>query len=278
MKPRVWLALISGLLVVAAGVLVWQVRTNRGQARRLEQVATENQQLKKHAADLTRQLTAARAAAQARKATEPPPLAENPAESQYAHLAEEQSHMIQNLQDKLAQANASINQLESRILDQQGQVHQLNDDKQRLAASESDLRDTLESANRLVNALQKELKTKNDRIVQIEISNQKLRDQSGMDSKRLGQITKAIADLQQIHRRQETTLKSILGRYRDVTDQYRSLSGMLESRRGDPGVINTVDLSRIQDSIALAEEDLRQFSGLTAQAQLIARKITSKSP
>ncbi len=280
MKPKYWWALLfAALLIAAAGVTVWQARTNLAQSRRLAQLTAENQQLRQKVTGLGRDLAAARAAAQSRPATEPSGgPAGTEAEGQFARMAVEQVRTIKELQDKLAQANASVSDLENRQFDLQGQVHQLTEDKQRLAASESDLRDSLGSANRLVDALQKELKGKNDRIVQIEINDQKLRQQTAADSKRIGQINQAVSDLQEIHRRQESTLKNILRRYRDVTEQYRQISGMLESRRGDPGVINTVDLSRIQNSIALAEEDLRQFSGLTAQAQLIERKMTAKSP
>jgi small-conductance mechanosensitive channel len=280
MKPKLWWALVVAVLSIAAvGLAIWQVRGNLAKNRRLAEAAAENQQLRKHVSDLDRQLAAARAAAQeARPSEAPPASAEHPAESPFARMAVEQARTLQQFQDKLAQANASISQLESRVLDLQAQVHQLGVDNQRLTASEVDLRDSLASANRLSEALQKELKDKNDRILQTEIAGRKLRQQTVADSQRISQITQAISDLRDIHLQQDTTLKNVLRRYREITEQYRSLSGMLENRRGDPGAMNTVDLSRIQNSIALAEDDLRQFSGLIAQAQRIERKIATKSP
>jgi chromosome segregation ATPase len=279
MKPRFWLELSCAVvLAAAAGLIVWQARTHVAQSRRLAQIGLENEELHKRAADLERQLAAARAAHAPSPSAPAAAAPQNPADSQYARMALDQVRTIQQLQDKLAQANASISQLETRVLDLQAQAHQLTEDRKRLAAVESELRESLASANRVVDAVQQELKTKNDRIVQIEVGAQKLRQQNSTDSQRLALVSQAITDLTEIHLRQETTLKSILRRYREVTEQYRALSGVLESRRGDPGVISSVDLSRIQSSITMAEEDLRQFSSLTAQAQRIERKISGKAP
>jgi hypothetical protein len=56
----------------------------------------------------------------------------------------------------------------------------------------------------------------------------------------------------------------MLRRYKDVTEQYRALSARLD---------NPPDTSRIQDSIALAEEDMRQLAGLNAQASRLQQRI-----
>ncbi|HZT28310.1 MAG TPA: hypothetical protein VFA33_00395 [Bryobacteraceae bacterium] len=278
MKPKFWLMLLFAVvLAAAAGTIIWQARTIGKQNFSLAQASAEKRQLRARAAELDRQLTAARAAAQAPVAGgSPEAAAKSPAESAYAQAAVEAAKTIQTLQESLARDNASINDLQNNLLDLQGQVGKLTSENQRLSASESDLTDNLASARRLVDALQRELKSNSDRLTQTQITDQKLRQQATTDSQRISQLTQGIADLQDIYLRQEATLNRILRRYRELTDQYRTLSGMMDNRRTDVGGMSTIDVSRIQNSIALAEEDLRQFSSLTAQAQRIQRKLTGK--
>ena len=60
------------------------------------------------------------------------------------------------------------------------------------------------------------------------------------------------------------------------TEQYRSMSGVLQAQRTDAPAAGSADLARIQDSIAMAEEDLRQLNNLNAQALLIQKKMAAK--
>ena len=71
-------------------------------------------------------------------------------------------------------------------------------------------------------------------------------------------------------------MSSILRRYKDLTEQYRSLSGALDGRRPDSVGVNVPDLSRIQNSILMADEELRQIASLNAQALRVQRKIAGK--
>ena len=149
-------------------------------------------------------------------------------------------------------------------------------DNKRLSASEADLTPNLAAANQAVDALQKELKSRSDRVTQIEIAYQKLRDQSGASAKKMEQVQQLVAELQDIHQRREVYLNNILRRYKQITEQYRSISGVLESQRTDAPAAGSADLARIQDSIAMAEDDLRQLTNLNAQALRLQKKIAGK--
>ena len=180
---------------------------------------------------------------------------------------------MQRLNLNLADANAFIARLESRADEAEGQIHNLSVENKRLAGSEADLKESLAAANQLVDTLQKELKSNRDHVTQVEIAYQKLRDQSGGDAQKIAQLQQLAAELQDIHQRREVYLNSILRRYKQITEQYRSMAGVLQAQRTDGPVAGSADLARIQDSIAMAEEDLRQLNNLNAQARLVQKKM-----
>ncbi len=259
------------VLLAAAVAVAWQVRANRQQAARLAQSAVENAQLRRRVADLAR-AAAVQAAAPAQPAAESPaaPRAAKPAANPEDVVA------IQRLKLGLADANASVGRLESRVDQTEEQVQNLTVDNKRLTASEADLKENLSAANQLVDALQKELKSSRDHVTQVEIAYRQLRDQSGTDARKLSEIQHLAADLQDIHKRREVYLNGVLRRYRQITEQYRSLSGVMQAQRTDAPAAGSADLARIQDSIAMAEEDLRQLNNLNAQALLIQKKMAAQ--
>jgi len=259
------------VLLAAAAAVIWQMRVNRQQAARLAQSAVENVQLRQRVADLTR-AAAVPAAAPAQPAAESPaaPRAAKPAANPEEAIA------IQRLKLSLADANASVSRLELRADEAEAQVQDLTVDNKRLAASEADLKENLSAANNAVNALEKELRSSRERVSQVEIAYQRLRDQSGTDAHRLTEIQQLAAELQSIYNRREVYLNEILRRYRQITEQYRSLSGVMQAQRTGAPAAGSADLARIQDSIAMAEEDLRQLNNLNAQALAIQKKMAAK--
>jgi DNA repair exonuclease SbcCD ATPase subunit len=266
-----WSLAIVVLLAAAAAVVIWQVRVSRQQAARLAQSALENAQLRQRVADLTH-ATAVPAAVPAQPAAASPgaPGTSKPAANPEDAIA------IQLLKISLADANASVARLQLRADEAEAQVRDLTVDNKRLAASEADLKEDLSAVNNTVNALEKELKSNRDRVSQVEIAYQRLRDQSGTDAHKLTEIQQLDAELQSIHKRREVYLNGILRRYRQITEQYRSMAGMMQTQRTDAPAAGSADLARIQDSIAMAEEDLRQLNNLNAQALLIQKKMAAQ--
>jgi regulator of replication initiation timing len=189
-----------------------------------------------------------------------------------ANPAEEQA--VADLKARLAETNALVSQLEAQLQDLRVESQKLGVDNKRLSDSEADLKDDLSAANRAIEAQQRELKGKADRIVQLELANQKLRDQTGANSQKLAQSAQLTAELQDVDRRRLNVLNAILRRYRDITDQYRGITAMADRRQAaDPAPAGT-DLSRIQNAISLAEDDLRQLDNLNAQAARIQKQLS----
>jgi hypothetical protein len=266
-----WVAAI--VVLGAAVVIVWQVRVNRRQAVRLAQLSAENGVLRRRAGILALQAVPLAA----------PPVTEAPADQ--GHSAPRQPKFgenpedliaIQRLKLNLADANASIARLQSRLDEADAKIQDLALDNKRLAASEADLMPSLATANQTVDVLQKELKSRSDHATQIEIAYQKLRDQSGADGQKLAQQQQLAAEMLEIQQRRETYLNSIVRRYRQITEQYRALAGVLQDQRTGTPAAGSTDLARIQDTISLAEEDLRQLSNLGAQALRIQKKMAGK--
>lgn len=273
MAVKRWNVLVAAIaLLGAAGALVWQVRVNRQQAARLAQLSAENGRLRQHVEALARQ------AAAGSQAAPPPPATEerNPARPASQASNPEDVIAIQHLKLSLTEANAAVARLQSQVDDAEAKIQNLTVDNKRLSASEADLTPNLAAANQAVDALQKELKSRSDRVTQIEIAYQKLRDQSGASAKKMEQVQQLVAELQDIHQRREVYLNNILRRYKQITEQYRSISGVLESQRTDAPAAGSADLARIQDSIAMAEDDLRQLTNLNAQALRLQKKIAGK--
>ncbi len=82
-----------------------------------------------------------------------------------------------------------------------------------------------------------------------------------------------VADLENIFRRREMYLNNILRRYREITEQYRALSGVQDGRDRAATPLSSAEISRIQNSLALAEDDLKQLTALSAQAQRLQKKL-----
>ena len=271
MAVKRWIPLIV-VLLVAAGVVAWEARVNRQQAARAEQLALENEQLRRRVADLNRQPASQPAASgpEASGESRNQPRTVKPAGNPEDAIA------LQHLKLSLAEANASIARLESRAGEAESQLQNLRLENKRLTGSESDLKENLSAANQAVEVLQKELKSSRDHGTQVEIAYQKLRDQGGADAQKISQLQQLATELQDIHQRREVFLNSILRRYKQITEQYRSVSGVLQTQRTDAPAGGSADLARIQDSIAMAEDDLRQLNSLNAQALRIQKKMSGK--
>lgn len=269
-----WLA--AGILLLAGAIsLTRQWRKGAQQAARLAQMAAENQQLRAKldaATQVSPQPGPAREAPRAEEHASVPKATGRSGTAESAPAAQ----TIQGLQDNLTQANASITALQSQIQDLQAQIEKVTAENKRLTASADELNDKLAGAGREAGALEQQLKTKSDRVTQLELANQKLHNQNDADAARAAQLAQLAAELQEINRRRENYLSAILRRYKDVTEQYRSLYGVLENRRPESPAVTGADLSRIQNSVAMAEEDLRQLSGLDAQAARIQKKLSGK--
>lgn len=264
--------------VLAVAVAVWQIWAARQLTVRNWQLAAENQRLRKGTGNLA-------------QPPEAPAVASGP-ERTAGEIArpcvtapqnEHDDSATQRLTQSLADANTSAAKLESRAQQAEAEVQKLTAENSRLESSEADLKKNLGAADQAREALEDELKSAKERAARVESAErdaeanlQKLHDQNHGDAEKLADLQKLSSQLQDIYRRRETYLNGILRRYKQITEQYRSLSGVLQSQHTGTPDVGSADLARIQDAIGQAEEDLRQLNALNAQALLVQKKMGGK--
>jgi chromosome segregation ATPase len=182
---------------------------------------------------------------------------------------------MEKLKSHLAESNTTVARLEAQLVELQKQVQDLGADNQRLKAAEAELNQNLSSANGVIQAHEGELKGLRDHIAQLTVANQKMRDQGAADSQKLAQLGRLAIELQDMQRRRTTLQNTVLRRYKELTEQYRSLSGVLDRRAESTAIASGPDLARIQNVIALAEDDLRQLNSLDAEVGQLQKKMVA---
>jgi chromosome segregation ATPase len=169
-------------------------------------------------------------------------------------------------QQKLSAGQATIDELNNRIAGMESRIGQLTEESAALRRSEADLKDRLDTQTRAVGALQTEAKARDERLVEVEAANRILRQRGEESPARLAPMLEAAAEIEELSRRREATLNNILRRYREVTDLYRNMTLEQPQETG---------ISRIQNAITLAEEDIRQLQTLNAQSSRLQKKLNA---
>lgn len=182
---------------------------------------------------------------------------------------------LAQVQNRLAAATASNNDLQNRIRELESARENLALENKKLSASESGIRDDFESTRRVVQAMEAELKTKNERLAQLETNLRRSRDELAALQKKSGTSGDTANSLLEVNRRRETVVNSLQRRYRELTDQLRALAVRLDTQRDSP-VMAAPDISRIQTAVQSAEDDLRQLLSLNTQAQSLTQKLGQK--
>jgi len=185
--------------------------------------------------------------------------------TEYIRIIAETQAALETAQKELSSARNDIAALQAR-----GEQEQQQRDK--LTAELAEINEALASTKRVVAATQTELKAKNDRLVRLETSEKLVREAAGKAEMESAKSLRTAQELEDLNRRREVLLNSMVRRYREVTDQYRTLSLRVQTRADqlglDPGA---GELSRIQTSVQQAEDEFRQLNGLSAQAAKLLR-------
>ena len=115
------------------------------------------------------------------------------------------------------------------------------------------------------------------RVAALEADNAKLKTDTAAATARAADVAHIIASLQDLDRRREVYLTSILRRYRDITGEFRAMSSMLDTSH-DPnsGACGGAALSRIQNAVNSAEDDMRQLNELNARSQKLEKQLLKK--
>jgi chromosome segregation ATPase len=185
---------------------------------------------------------------------------------------------IEELNRALDEAQANVKQL-------QAQLTNASDEREKALASANELhqkeredwQSQLEALKQQLDSTQADSQASRQRLAALEADDAKLKSNNTAASARLAEFARVIADLQDLDRRRDAYLTSIMRRYRDITSQFRAMSGMLDSsREPKSSAFSDAALTRIQNAVSLADDDLRQLTELNAQARQLETKLAKK--
>ena len=185
---------------------------------------------------------------------------------------------IEQLNRELSEAHADAARLQAQLLSS-------SDEREKALASANErYRKEQEDWQRQLDALKQELdsaaadsQASRQRLADLEAANAKSRSENSEGSARAAELRRVVASLQDVDRRRDVYLTSIIRRYRDITSQFRAMSGMLDSSRGpNSSAFSGAALTRIQNAVSLADDDLRQLNDLNAQARRLEEKLVKK--
>jgi chromosome segregation ATPase len=253
-------------LLVSVGIILRQ-------SRRL--AALERQQ----AADL-------QSLREVREALRQPELQKTPAEAEasptplgvnQAALAKRDA-TIERLNRELSEAQANIQELQAQLSNSSDEHEKaLASANERHQKEQEDWQSQLDALKQELDSAQAESQASRQRLAALEADNAKLKSNNSEGSARAAEIGREVAELQDLDRRRDAYLTSIMRRYRDVTGQFRAMSGMLDSNRDlKSSPLSDAALTRIQNDISLADDDLRQLTELNAQASKLEKKLAKK--
>jgi len=265
MRARGLLVSFTLTTIVLAALLVHFTGRHRQQRAVIERLESEQRALR---ARLT-QMESAPPAQPPLAAPETPPAtaapASRPLRPEDAAARLEQLRLLSQTQERLAAANRNLAAQTARVQEMEESASRHTAEIQTFTAAREELLEKIDSSARLAEALQAELKGKNDRLAGLETANKRLSQQLQQARQAVEKAPKPQAwpvEMEEINRRREALLTSILRRYREITDRYRE--------RPSP---EATELSRIQSAVALAEEDLRQLRALNVQAQRLEARL-----
>jgi chromosome segregation ATPase len=186
--------------------------------------------------------------------------------------------VIARLDRELAESHATINGLQNQLSDATNQsTKALASAEEHLQKQQADSQGQLADLQKKLDAAVTQSDIARQRVAALEADNAKLKTDTSAVSSRATEVARTIASLQDLDRRRDVYLTSILRRYRDITGEFRAMSSMLDTSH-DPnsGACSGAVLSRIQNAVSSAEDDLRQVNELNARTQKLEKQLLKK--
>lgn len=185
---------------------------------------------------------------------------------------------IERLDRELSEARANIAELQAQLSnssDERGKaLASANENHQK---EQADWQSQLDNLKQEIDSARADLQDSRQRIAALEADNDKLRSANQQGSAGSPDLERVVANLQDLDRRRDSYLTSILRSYRDITSQFRAMSGMLDSSRDQNSTaFSSAALTRIQNAISLADDDLHQLSELNARTHQLEKQLVKK--
>lgn len=178
----------------------------------------------------------------------------------------------------MIEARATIGGLQGQIT-KSGNDYQaaLAGANERLRKEQGDWQSRVEALKQELDSREADLQASRQRTAALEAANAKLRGENSNGAAHTAEVIRTVADLQDLDRRREAYLTSIMRRYRDITSEFRAMSGMLDSSHDtNSSAMSGAALTRIQNAVSLADDDLHQLAEMNDQAHQLEKKLARK--
>jgi chromosome segregation ATPase len=201
-----------------------------------------------------------------------------PAGVSRAALAQREAS-IERLNRALGEARADIAQLQSQLAASSDEhAKALASAEERSRQQQQDWQSRLDALQQKLDSVEADSQASRQRVAALEADNARLRSGSNDDTARAAAMAHVVANLQDLDRRREVYLTSLVRRYRDITSQFRAMSGMLDSSRDQSSsALSSAELTRIQNAISSADDDLRQLTDLNGRIYQLEKKLEALS-
>jgi chromosome segregation ATPase len=186
--------------------------------------------------------------------------------------------VIARLDHDLAESRATITDLQSQLSganDQIAKIQATADDN--LKKQSADSQAQMDDLQKKLDAALAATDIARQRAAVLEADNAQLKNDTTAVSTRAADVAHIISSLQDLDHRRDVYLTSILRRYRDITDEFRAMSSIMDTSR-DPSssACSGANLSRIQSAVTSAEDDMRQLNDLSARSQKLEKQLLKK--
>lgn len=264
----VQIAVVSGLGValLAAGGLILHQSSQLAEARRQRDAALQSLRESQEALRQSGLRTSA-------------PLQGTPAPERNIQAAiAERDSTIKQLTGQLKAANTSITQLQDTLSASKSEsAKALEASSQHFQEMQNELQGRLGKLQQQLDSAQTEAENSRQHIADLQKANEQLSASNNEGSARVAEREHILLSLQDLDRRRETYLTSIADRYRNLTNQFRTMSGMLTSNRGqDSNSFGGPALDMIQNAISLTDNDLQHLSELNSKAYRLEKQLSEK--
>jgi chromosome segregation ATPase len=269
MRPwgtRITFELVLGAVVIASLILILR------QARQIAEYQRQ-QEADAQALRLLREAWRQKSLQQV-----PPAVAEEaPAGNDHAGIAKMEA-VIARLDRELTETRAAVADLQTQLSASHDQnAKALAGVEDRRQKQQADMQAQLDDLQKKLDTALADADIARQRVAALEADNARLKTGAAADTTRATDAAKIIANLEELDNRRDVYLTSILRRYRDITGDFRAMSGMLDTNRdSNSGACSGAALSRIQSAVNSAEDDLRQLSEVNARTQKLEKQLLKK--
>ena len=183
--------------------------------------------------------------------------------------------VIKRLDREIAENQATIAALQGQLSATTDQnAKDLASAQEQLQKQQADAQSQLDDLQKKLDAAQGQSDIARQRVAALEADYATLKTDSAAASARSADVARIIASLQDLDARREVYLTSILRRYRDITSQFSAMSSILDSSH-DPGssACSGAALSRIQNAVSSAEDDMRQINEINERMQKLEKQL-----